>query len=215
MPRLPFPLSANSSSVRPTPLRSPFLLVFQILQNDHYDSKCDVYSFGICLVAMVRAESDTVRFFFEGLRRDMKKKTCAGIGINLLNARMISKGFRPKLPGQLYPSLKKLIGECWLHKAEDRPTMDDIVARLSGEIFNEVARLPEPNVEEGAEDVLVDEDVVERREVETSFNAMTARDITELKTNLEEERKKRIAAEKEVEEEKKMRSELEIKLQLQ
>jgi serine/threonine protein kinase len=56
----------------------------EILKNDRYDGKVDVYSFGICLIAMMRAEIRVVDLFFESLRKSMKRKHLRGIGINIL-----------------------------------------------------------------------------------------------------------------------------------
>jgi serine/threonine protein kinase len=56
----------------------------EIMRNDRYDSKVDVYSFAICLIAMMRAESRVLDFFFESLRKSMKLQHLKGIGINVL-----------------------------------------------------------------------------------------------------------------------------------
>ena len=124
------------------------------MRNDRYDSKVDVYSFGIVLVAMMRAEKDIVTYFFEALRKAMKKKNTLGIGINVLNNRMMNRDFRPILPMQLYPSLKALIEQCWSDNPEERPTFDEIVTRLSGAIALEVNRMPEPDVTVEGESIL-------------------------------------------------------------
>ena len=85
----------------------------------------------------------------------MKKKNTQGIGLNILNNRMMSQNWRPTLPSQMYPSLKKLVEECWDNNPEARPTFEGIVTRLGSEIALQVNTLPEPNVVEavaGVED---------------------------------------------------------------
>ena len=52
---------------------------------------------------------------------------------------------------RLYPSLKRLIHDCWQHKPSDRPDFDAIVQRLGGEVAAEVNRLPEPDVNDEQE----------------------------------------------------------------
>ena len=64
----------------------------EILMNDRYDESADVYSFAICLIAMIRADENVVKFFFNGLRKEMKKKTLNGIGIHVLNNRLHNRG---------------------------------------------------------------------------------------------------------------------------
>jgi hypothetical protein len=42
---------------------------------------------------MIRADKDIMEFYFQALRKTMKKKTKAGVGITILNTRMYTKGF--------------------------------------------------------------------------------------------------------------------------
>ena len=123
----------------------------EIMMNDRYDEKADVYSFAICLIAMIRADDSVVKFFFNGLRKEMRKKTMNGIGIHVLNNRLHNRGFRPKLPESLYPSLAKLITDCWSAKGDDRPSFTEIVARLRREITMEVMLCKEPDMAEADE----------------------------------------------------------------
>ena len=104
---------ATELNLAMTTVGTPLYMAPEILRNDHYDYKADVYSYGICLVAMLRCEDSVIKHFFEGLRKHMKKKDTNGIGINILNNRMMNKNFRPQLPSQLYPGVRALIEECW------------------------------------------------------------------------------------------------------
>jgi len=119
--------------------------------NDRYNEKCDVYSFAICLMAMIRADENVVKFFFNGLRKEMRKKTLKGIGIHVLNNRLHNRGFRPKLPESLYPSLAKLITDCWSAKGDDRPSFTEIVKRIREALTMEVMLQKEPNMVEAEE----------------------------------------------------------------
>ena len=143
---------ATELNLAMTTVGTPIFMAPEILRHDHYDSKVDVYSFGICLVTMMRGEENVVKYFFEALRKHMNKKNTTGIGINILNNRMMNTNFRPILPTQLYPGLAKLISECWSNNPEERPTFDDIVSRLGGAIMIEVDRMPEPDVSADAEE---------------------------------------------------------------
>ncbi|GMI41164.1 hypothetical protein TeGR_g7773, partial [Tetraparma gracilis] len=58
-------------------------------------------------------------------------------------------GWRPILPLNFiktYPKLHALIQECWLVRKKDRPNFDQIVARLQGEIGDELKRKEEPEI---------------------------------------------------------------------
>ena len=71
-----------------TQVGTPIYVVPEILTNDKYDSNADVYIFGICLIAMMRADKTVIEFFFQSLRKTANKKNLRGLGINQLNMRM-------------------------------------------------------------------------------------------------------------------------------
>jgi len=120
-----------------------------VMAGNHYDATADSYSFGICLVAMIRGEKDVMVFYFQALRKTMKRKTRKGVGITILNNRMYSEGWRPLLPLEFersYPKLCKLLKRCWAQKKEDRPSFDEIVKTMQGEVAEEVMRKDEPTI---------------------------------------------------------------------
>jgi serine/threonine protein kinase/DNA-binding beta-propeller fold protein YncE len=132
-----------------TSVGTPIYVAPEVMKNERYDFHADTYSFSICLVAMIRAEKNVIDFFFEALRKTMKRKTKKGVGITMLNNRMYSKGWRPLLPRafqKAFPKLSQLIRDCWRQKSDDRPNFDGIVRRLQGEISDEVKRKEEPVV---------------------------------------------------------------------
>ena len=75
----------------------------------------------------------------------MKRKTKKGVGIiTILNNRMYSKGWRPLLPLEFersYPKLCKLPKKCWAQNLEDRPSFNQIVKTMQGEVAEEVMRI--------------------------------------------------------------------------
>jgi serine/threonine protein kinase len=126
---------------------TPVFTAPEILTNDRYDSKADVYSFAICLIAMVRAERRAVDFFFESLRKHLKVKEIRSIGINIMNNQVVNKNWRPLIPRAFrasYPRFTKLLKACWQGNPKDRPNFDEIVRRLNAEVRDEVNASPEP-----------------------------------------------------------------------
>jgi len=77
---------------------TPLYIAPEVMRNDKYDSKVDVYSFGMCLVACIRAEKTLGQFLLESLRKDLGRATRFGIGGFMLNNKMLNKKWRPKLP---------------------------------------------------------------------------------------------------------------------
>ena len=96
---------ATELNLAMTTVGTPLYMAPEILRNDHYDYKADVYSYGICLVAMLRCEDSVIKYFFEGLRKHMKKKDTNGIGINILNNRMMNKNWYWLVRGSIVSEL--------------------------------------------------------------------------------------------------------------
>ena len=131
-----------------TSVGTPIYVAPEVMAGNRYDATADSYSYGICLVAMVRAEKDVMEFYFQALRKTMKRKTKKGVGITILNNR-IRKGWRPLLPLEFersYPKLCKLLKRCWAQKQEDRPGFDEIVKTMQGEVTEEVLLKDEPAI---------------------------------------------------------------------
>ncbi|GMI36808.1 hypothetical protein TeGR_g294, partial [Tetraparma gracilis] len=126
-----------------TAVGTPIFLCPEIIRGARYDVKADSYSFGICLVAMMRIEDTIVNFFFNALIKKMRKASRDGVGLTALN-RNVEKGWRPTLPEEFYPSLIDLIWRCWDDDPEKRPDMDEAVRLLMGPIADEVRSNPEP-----------------------------------------------------------------------
>jgi len=155
--RCPFPLFTHvlwpfvHTCVRQTmtSVGRPIYVAPEVMSENRYDATADSYSFGICLVAMIRAEKEVMEFYFQALRKTMKRKTKKGVGITILNNRMYSKGWRPLLQLEFersYPKLCKLLKLCWAQKQEDRPSIDEIVKTMQEEVTEEVLRKDEPEI---------------------------------------------------------------------
>ena len=75
----------------------------------------------------------------------MNLKTKKGVGIiTILNNRMYSRGWRSLFPLELersYPKLCKLPKKCWAQNPEDRPSFNQIVKTMQGEVEEEVMRI--------------------------------------------------------------------------
>jgi len=130
-----------------TSVGTPIYVAPEVMAGNRYDATADSYSFGICLVAMIRAEKEVMEFYFQALRKTMKRKTKKGVGITTLNNMMYSKGWRPLLPLEFersYPKVCKILKQCWAQQPEDRPSFDEIVKVMQGEVTDEVRREEEP-----------------------------------------------------------------------
>jgi len=98
---------------------------------------------------MINAEKNAMEFFFECLRKNMKKKNRRGVGMAILNNRLLNQKWKPNLPGtfvQAYPKLTALIRRCWTIERDPRPDFNEIVKLLQGEIHDEVRTALEPHI---------------------------------------------------------------------
>jgi serine/threonine protein kinase len=132
-----------------TSVGTPIYVAPEVMKGYRYDSTADSYSFGICLVAMIRGEKNIMEFYFESLRKFMKRKNRGGVGITILNQRMYTQKWRPLLPLAFekgYPKLCALIKECWSQDMASRPSFKDIVRRLHGNIDDEIKIREEPEI---------------------------------------------------------------------
>ncbi|GMI55372.1 hypothetical protein TeGR_g14295, partial [Tetraparma gracilis] len=133
-----------------TSVGTPIYIAPEVMRADHYDVKADTWSYGLCLVAMIRAERTLEQFFYQALRKHKKRRTTKGLGMGQMTKYYYSEGWRPILPlsfVKAYPKLHALIQECWLVRRKERPNFDEIVKRLQGDIGDEIKRKEEPKIE--------------------------------------------------------------------
>jgi serine/threonine protein kinase len=83
-----------------TSVGTPIYIAPEVMRADHYDVKADTWSYGLCLVAMIRAERTLEQFFYQvslparrftnddfnthsckALRKHKKRRTTKGLGM--------------------------------------------------------------------------------------------------------------------------------------
>jgi len=84
----------------------------EVVRNEKYDEKVDVYSFGVILWEMMSTDVP-----FSNLT-DMQA------------AMNTSNGMRPVVPNSIPEPVKQLIKDCWLQEPHLRPSFTEILARL-------------------------------------------------------------------------------------
>lgn len=99
----------------------------EVVRNEKYDEKVDVYSFGIILWEMIASDVP-----FSNLT-DMQA------------AMNTSNGMRPQIPGSCSVNTKQLIQNCWASEPKDRPSFQDILSAL--EIIKKEAKTSSPGGE--------------------------------------------------------------------
>ncbi|GMI34086.1 hypothetical protein TeGR_g2229 [Tetraparma gracilis] len=132
-----------------TSVGTPIYIAPEVMQGDKYDERADTWSYGLCLVAMIRAERTLELFFYQSLRKHKKRKSTRGLGMGQMTKYYYQDGWRPILPlafVKTYPKLHALIQECWKVRRSERPSFDEIVKRLQTDISDEVRSREEPKI---------------------------------------------------------------------
>eukprot|EP00162_Nutomonas_longa_P014912 comp22133_c0_seq4/m.51723 comp22133_c0_seq4/g.51723 ORF comp22133_c0_seq4/g.51723 comp22133_c0_seq4/m.51723 type:complete len:541 (-) comp22133_c0_seq4:140-1762(-) len=88
----------------------------EVLSNKPYDSKADIYSYGIML--------------WEMAHRQLPYYDMPQLGITQIMYAVVEKGLRPKISPQCHPGLAALMRKCWDQNPANRPDIDAIIATL-------------------------------------------------------------------------------------
>ncbi|CAL1357143.1 unnamed protein product [Linum trigynum] len=85
----------------------------EVFASKPYDSKCDVYSFGICLWEIYCCEAPF-----------------AHLGFSHQTSPVVYKSVRPEIPGNCPEALAAIMKQCWEEEPAKRPAMEDAVSML-------------------------------------------------------------------------------------
>ncbi|TKR86578.1 hypothetical protein L596_011145 [Steinernema carpocapsae] len=101
----------------------------EVFQTSKYNSKADIFSFGITLWEMLTRKMPFVEDgYFEFLPLRIQWQKC--------------KGTRPKIIADCIKPFKDLMTTCWAEEADERPDITDVVRIL--EILTEIYPVPSP-----------------------------------------------------------------------
>jgi len=94
-----------------------YWLAPEVMKNESYTGKMDVYSFGIIIWEILTLE----RPFLEYLNNYVRDKTGSEFKQAVIN------GLRPTIPRICPPNYKQLIEKCWAGCPDDRPNFSEII----------------------------------------------------------------------------------------
>jgi serine/threonine protein kinase len=66
-----------------TSVGTPIYIAPEVMQGDKYDERADTWSYGLCLVAMIRAERTLELFFYQSLRSVDPEPTASALSLRL------------------------------------------------------------------------------------------------------------------------------------
>lgn len=116
----------HSKSQTLTDFGTAIYMAPEVIVSDRYDTKVDVYSFGIIMYEIITGTKAYSDILSKGNVTAFQLKT------------MILNGHRPVFDVPIKDDLKKLIEKCWSQNPNDRPTFADLYKLLSMSSSNEL-----------------------------------------------------------------------------
>lgn len=106
-----------------TVVGTPFWLAPEVIRNEKYGTKADVYSFGIVLTELESRKTPYNELSETGIKVMMK---------------VAKEGLRPEIPSTCLPARRKLIDDCLLDNPRKRLSFSQILTRLQGALRQEL-----------------------------------------------------------------------------
>ena len=123
-----------------TMVGTPIYVAPEVMRGEHYDTKADVYSFAITVLAMaLKGKINVQAFLMECLQKDDNMRGTMSIG--RVAFKMSQKQWRPMRAGKrlnLPSKMFSLLGVCWVDDQDARPSFDEIVEYLETEVQKQV-----------------------------------------------------------------------------
>ena len=107
-----------------------------MLKGEVYDEKCDVYSFGMCLLAMASPNPDFIGFVGDEYLEFIDHREPLS-GVKLINA-LTSGEFRPGIPSSTPKTIGHMIGFSMNPDPTRRPSMSDLLQFMVRDVNKEL-----------------------------------------------------------------------------
>ncbi|KAK8834412.1 hypothetical protein M9Y10_013322 [Tritrichomonas musculus] len=117
----------NHSQDQPTQTKSLIYNAPEVLSKNHYNSRSDVYSFGILMYEVI-TESKPFPLFQEK----------NAMTINQFKENVVRNNYRPEFKSPIKKSFQNLIERCWSNDYKKRPTFEEIFNKLAFNIENSI-----------------------------------------------------------------------------
>ena len=129
----------NDAQQTMTAVGTTFYVAPEIMLGEKYGASADIFSYAITLTAMsfIKSKKDKLLQLFSVAWEHSDLNKGGFPTQHAVTDGVISAGLRPKLDDALPASFKELIAECWARDPSRRPSVDDIMTRLDGDISSD------------------------------------------------------------------------------
>ena len=129
----------NDAQQTMTAVGTTFYVAPEIMLGEKYGASADIFSYAITLTAIshIKSKKDKLLQLFSVAWEQSDLNKGGFPTQHAVTDGVISSGLRPKLDDALPASFKELIADCWAREPKARPSVDDIMKRLDGEITSD------------------------------------------------------------------------------
>ena len=130
----------NDAQQTMTAVGTTFYVAPEIMLGEKYGSSADIFSYAVTLAAMsyINTKGSKLLNLFSTAWEQSDRNKGGFPTQHAVTDAVISKDLRPQLGENLPQSLKDLVNDCWKREPNSRPSVDEIIKRLDGQITTDI-----------------------------------------------------------------------------
>ncbi|GMH94642.1 hypothetical protein TrVE_jg1985 [Triparma verrucosa] len=130
----------NDAQQTMTAVGTTFYVAPEIMLGEKYGSSADIFSYAVTLAAMsyINTKGSKLLNLFSTAWEQSDLNKGGFPTQHAVTDAVISKDLRPQLGENLPQSLKDLVNDCWKREPNSRPSVDEIIKRLDGQITTDI-----------------------------------------------------------------------------
>ena len=130
----------NDAQQTMTAVGTTFYVAPEIMLGEKYGASADIFSYAVTLAAMavIKTKSDKLLNLFSKAWEASDLNKGGFPTQHAVTDAVINKDLRPQLPEEIPKSLRDLVDDCWKRDSNARPSVEEIITRLDGQITKDI-----------------------------------------------------------------------------